>query len=146
MLFQKSFFKEAETKAIVQAIGDAEAMTSGEIRLHVEAKCKKENVLERATEVFFKLKMNETAQQNGVLIYLAYEDHKFAIIGDKGINEVVPANFWDGIKEAMREHFKLGEFYEGVVFAIRETGFHLKQYFPLKNDDKNELPNEISVG
>ncbi len=146
MLFQKQFFSEEQRKAIVQTISDAEAMTSGEIRLHVEERCKPENVLERATEIFFQLKMNETAHQNGVLLYIAYDDHKFAIIGDKGINDLVPATFWDGTKEVMREHFKRNEFYEGVVFAIREAGFHLKQYFPLKDNDKNELPNEISEG
>jgi uncharacterized membrane protein len=144
MIFNKSFFTEEEKKAIVQAITDAEAMTSGEIRLHIEPKCKSENVLDRATEVFFQLKMSETVHQNGVLIYMAHEDQKFAIIGDKGINEVVPANFWDGTKEVMREHFKRKEFLQGVLFAIRETGFHLKQYFPLQQDDKNELTNEIS--
>jgi uncharacterized membrane protein len=146
MLFEKPIFSAEERKAIVQSITDAEAMTSGEIRLHIEAKCKAENVLDRATEVFFQLKMNETAHQNGVLIYIAKDDHKFAIIGDKGIDSVVPATFWDGTKEVMREHFKRKEFYEGVLFAIRETGFHLKQYFPLKDNDKNELTNEISEG
>ena len=146
MLFGKSFFNEEEKKKIVQAIANAEAMTSGEIRLHIEPKCKSDNVFERATEVFYLLKMNETAHQNGVLIYIAQQDHKFAIIGDKGINEVVPANFWDGIKEAMREHFKRDEFLEGVVFAIKESGYHLKQYFPLHANDKNELSNEISEG
>jgi len=145
-MFQKQFFTEAERQKIVQAIVDAEAMTSGEIRLHVEPKCKKDNVLERAAEVFFQLKMNETAQQNGVLIYLAYDDKQFAIIGDKGINEVVPANFWDGIKEVMSGHFKQSEFIEGILFAVKETGFHLKQYFPLQTGDKNELTNDISEG
>lgn len=146
MLFSKSFFTAEQNSALVKAIGNAEAMTSGEIRVHVEARCKTENVLDRATEVFYQLKMNETAQQNGVLIYIAYEDHRFAIIGDKGINAVVPATFWDGTKEVMREHFKRGEFSEGVEFAITEVGFHLKQYFPLQAGDKNELTNEISEG
>lgn len=144
MLFKKHFFNEQQRNAIVAAIADAEAMTSGEIRLHVEAKCKNENVLARAAEVFFQLKMNETKDANGVLIYLAHEDKKFAIIGDKGIDAVVPANFWDGTKEVMSMHFQKGEFYEGVVFAIQETGSHLKQYFPLEKGDKNELSNEIS--
>ena len=144
MLFNKSFFSKEEKEAIVKAIAEAEAMTSGEIRVHVESRCKNENVLDRAVEVFYNLKMNTTAQQNGVLIYLAHEDHKFAILGDKGINHVVPANFWDSIKEVMREHFKKDEFFQGVVFAIKETGFHLKQYFPLQHNDKNELSNEIS--
>lgn len=145
-MFQKHFFNEKQRKAIVAAITDAEAMTSGEIRLHVEAKCKKENVLDRAAEVFFQLKMNETKDANGVLIYLAHEDKKFAIIGDKGIDAVVPANFWEGTKEVMSLHFQKGEFYEGIVFAIQETGSHLKQYFPLQSNDKNELSNEISEG
>ncbi len=146
MLFKKNFFNDHQRKAIISAIADAEALTSGEIRLHVEAKCKNENVLARAAEVFFQLKMNETKDANGVLIYLAHEDKKFAIIGDKGIDAVVPATFWDGTKEVMSLHFHKGEFFEGLVFAIQETGSHLKQYFPLEKDDKNELSNEISEG
>ncbi|MCW5908777.1 MAG: TPM domain-containing protein [Chitinophagales bacterium] len=145
MLFSKELFTEEEKKAIVQAISEAEAMTSGEIRLHVEARCAG-NPVKRAVEVFHQLEMNKTAASNGVLIYIAYADHKLAIIGDKAINEVVPAAFWDGVKEAMRGHFKQGEFFQGVVFAIKETGFHLKQYFPVQYNDINELPNEISEG
>lgn len=145
MLFDRPLFTDEEKKTIVQAIHDAEAMTSGEIRLHTEKNCPG-NPVERAVEVFYKLEMDKTAQANGVLIYLAYGDQKFAIIGDKGINEVVPANFWDGIKEAMREHFKQGEFFQGIVFAVKEAGFHLKNYFPLEDNDKNELSNEISEG
>lgn len=146
MLFDKPLFTAEEKNAIVEAIGSAEAMTSGEIRLHIETKCKTEDPLERALQVFYELKMNETALQNGVLIYLAYTDHKFAIIGDKGINTVVPATFWDGVKEVMAGHFRQGEFFQGVVFAIKETGVHLKQYFPLQHGDKNELSNDISEG
>ncbi len=146
MLFKKKFFTAEENKSIVDAIAQAEAMTSGEIRVHIEGVCSTESVLDRATEVFYHLKMNETIHQNGVLIYLSHEDHQFAIIGDKGINAVVPANFWDGTKEVMKEHFKRQEFLEGILFAIAETGSHLKQYFPIKSNDKNELPNEISEG
>ncbi len=146
MFFSKSFFTAEQNSALVKAISHAENFTSGEIRVHIEARCKTENVLDRTMEVFYKLKMNETAQQNGVLIYIAYDDHRFAIVGDKGINAVVPANFWDGTKEVMREHFKRSEFFEGIEFAITEVGFHLKQYFPLQAGDKNELTNEISEG
>ncbi len=146
MLFKKQFFTDEQRRTIVQAITDAEATTSGEIRLHVEANCKKDNVLDRAAEVFFQLKMNETEARNGTLIYLAYEDRKFAIIGDEGINAVVPANYWDGTKQVMAGHFKRAEFMEGILFAIKETGSHLKQYFPISENDKNELSNEISEG
>ncbi len=146
MIFKKSLFSEEDKRAIVKAIAEAEAMTSGEIRLHVEARCKNEEVLDRAVEVFHQLKMNTTAQKNGVLIYLAYEDKRFAILGDSGINHVVPADFWNRIKDVMHDHFVVGEFFQGVVFAIKETGYHLKQYFPLQANDKNELSNEISEG
>lgn len=145
MLFERELFTEEEKKSIVTAIGEAEAMTSGEIRLHMEAGCKKDP-LERAIEVFYELKMDSTKESNGVLIYLAYKDHKFAIIGDRGINAVVPANFWDGIKEAMREHFIKGEFYQGILFAVKETGNQLKHYFPVSDSDVNELSNDISHG
>lgn len=143
-MYNKHFFSDTDRQKIVQAIADAESMTSGEIRLHIEATCKKDNVLERSTDVFRHLGMDKTKHQNGVLIYLAYQDRKFAIIGDKGINEVVPANFWDGIKEVMREHFQQNNFLEGVLFAITESGLHLKQYFPFQSNDKNELSNEVS--
>lgn len=145
MFFRKHFFSETEKNALVLAITEAEAMTSGEIRVHIEAKCKLDP-MQRASEVFYKLGMDKTTHANGVLIYIAHDDRKFAILGDKGINAVVPANFWEGTKEVMREHFKRGEFYEGTVFAIRETGEHLKQYFPHQRNQQNELPNEISEG
>lgn len=145
MIFQKHFFSKQQRNKIIEAIAVAEKKTSGEIRVHVEANCNKE-VLERATEIFYQLGMNKTKDANGVLIYIAHEHRKFAIIGDSGINRVVPANFWDGTKEVMREHFKRGEFLEGIVFAVEETGSHLKQYFPHNGDDTNELSNEISEG
>lgn len=146
MLFSKDFFSAEQKKTIVRAIAEAEDMTSGEIRVHIEPKCKNEDVLQRATEMFYQLGMDKTAAANGVLIYIAYEDHRFAIIGDKGINSVVPATFWDGTKEVMKGHFERGEFLEGILFAVRESGFHLKQYFPISEHDKNELSDEISEG
>ena len=145
MASQKLFSAE-QGAAIVQEITRAELQTSGEIRVHLEPRCKTGDVLQHAVEVFHKLGMNNTVRKNGVLIYIAFEDKKFAILGDEGINAVVPANFWDGTKLVMQGHFQKGEFYEGVAFAIRESGELLKQYFPLGTDDKNELPNEISEG
>ena len=145
MFFKKHFFSEAEKKALVEAITDAEAMTNGEIRVHIEPKCKLDP-FKRATEVFYKLEMDKTTHANGVLIYIAHDDRKLAIVGDKGINAAVPANFWEDIKDAMRGHFKKGEFFGGTALAIRQAGEHLKQYFPHQRDQKNELPNEISEG
>jgi uncharacterized membrane protein len=136
--------KEVET-AITSAISLAEQETSGEIRVHLESTCNKDSV-DRAIEVFNLLKMDQTLLKNGVLIYVAIKDRKLAIIGDTGINEVVPSDFWDSTRDLLVTHFKDGKYVEGLVNAIEEAGKVLKQYFPFKSDDQNELSNEISLG
>jgi uncharacterized membrane protein len=141
----KEFLGKENEILIVKAIEQAEHQTSGEIRVHVESKCKGE-VLDRAAWLFKKLKMHETEHRNGVLIYLSINDHKFAIIGDAGINKVVPKGFWDDIKEMMIDHFKKGEFAPALIDGIEKTGEHLKKYFPWQEDDVNELSDEISYG
>lgn len=145
MLFKKHLFNSSEKKQIVAAIAAAEMKTSGEIRVHVEPRCKVD-VLTRAAEVFHKLEMHKTEKRNGVLIYLAYEDRRFAIAGDKGINDVVPADFWDTTKNEMSKYFKQGQFETGVIHGINEATKHLAAYFPHRAGDKNELSNEISEG
>ena len=139
------FFTEEQKKRIVEAIKEAENETSGEIRLHIESKCKGDP-LERAKKVFKKLKMHKTALRNGVIIYLAIDHRKFAIWGDKGINEKVPENFWQDVKEVMAEHFKKNEHTEGLVKGIAMIGEKLKTYFPHQKDDINELSDDISIG
>lgn len=145
MTIKQLFTKENQAK-IVAAITDAELMTSGEIRVHIEAKCEAENVLDRAVDVFYNLGMDKTALKNGVLIYLAHKTAKFAIIGDKGINELVPDNFWDEIAAQMKSDFAKGEFVDGLCKAITSSGDALKKYFPYQEDDVNEQSNEISFG
>ena len=145
MFFKKHIFNSSEKKQIVGAIAAAEMKTSGEIRVHVEPQCKGD-VLARAAEVFSKLEMHKTDKRNGVLIYLAHEDKRFAIIGDKGINDVVPSDFWDTTKNEMSKYFKQGKFETGVIHGINEAAKHLSMYFPHGSDDKNELSNEISEG
>ena len=145
MLFRKHLFTDSQKQQLVQAIADAEDNTSGEIRVHTEPHCKGDT-LDRAVAVFTKLGMDKTELRNGVLIYLAYGDKKFAIIGDKGINEVVPTDFWDTTRNYMAACFKQGNYMEGVEYGIREVGKHLEQYFPHTDGDKNELSNEISEG
>jgi len=139
----ENFFTATEKNQITEAIADAELNTSGEVRLHVEGRCQID-VLDRAAYVFEKLKMHETAQRNGVLFYLAVYDRKFAILGDAGINQVVPENFWDDIKETMLGFFKDGKLAEGVSTGIRMAGKQLKANFPHQKDDVNELSDEIS--
>ena len=141
----KEFLGKENEKLIMDAIASAEHQTSGEIRVHLEGKCRGE-VLDRAAWLFKKLKMNNTEERNGVLIYLSVNDHKFAIIGDSGINKVVPEGFWNAIKEMMIIHFSKGEFAIGLTKGIEKAGEQLKQYFPWQNNDVNELSDEISYG
>ena len=139
------FFSPEEHDRIIAAIKAAEHQTSGEIRLFIEPRCKVD-VLDRAAFIFRKLGIHNTKHRNGVLIYIAHADRKFAIIGDAGINSVVSDNFWDNIKEEMRNHFSEGKFAEGISVAIRESGDALKKYFPYEAGDKNELSDEIVLG
>ena len=141
----KEFLGKENEKLIAKAIEDAEHQTSGEIRVHLESKCSEE-VLDRAAWLFKKLKMHETKDRNGVLIYLSVNDRKFAILGDAGINKVVPEGFWNEIKEMMIGHFTQGEFAVGLINGIGKAGEQLKQYFPFQDNDVNELSDEISYG
>lgn len=133
----------AEEKILVEAIAVAEKNTSGEIRVHIEKKCNSD-VLERAKIVFEKLGMTATEARNGVLIYIAEESHKFAIIGDSGIHQKVGADFWDHSKDLMLQYFKKGEFVEGIKAAVLSCGEALKKHFPYQKTDSNELSNDIS--
>lgn len=134
----------ADKQEIQEAIRLAELQTAGEIRVHIDKKCKS-NPVERAVEIFQQLKMHKTKDRNGVLIYLSFEDSKLAIIGDEGINKLVPSDFWESTKNIMIAAFKKNEFTQGICFAISEAGKQLACFFPLKENDKNELSNEISI-
>lgn len=139
-------FSPEQKAEIVAAIKAAETQTSGEIQVHIESTCKGA-VLDRAAKVFETLKMYQTKDRNGVLVYLAIEDHKFAILGDAGINSVVPADFWESTKDLMANHFRQGKFTEGLIEGIHHAGDQLKTHFPYDHqDDQNELSNEVSFG
>jgi len=140
----KQLFTSEEQEEIKLAIQAAEFQTSGEIRVFVEDKCKESDVMSRAVFQFKRLKMHETALRNGVLIYLAIEDRKFAIIGDAGINDKVASDFWESTKDIMQSHFKKSEMAEGLKHGIAKVGDQLKTLFPHDKDDKNELPDEIA--
>jgi uncharacterized membrane protein len=138
------FLTHKDKSRIIQAIMAAEKMTSGELRVHIDKKAGKDPFL-RAQEVFAALGMDQTRERNGVLFYLAVEDRRFVILGDEGINSKVPADFWEGIKEAMAAEFREERFTEGLLEGIRRAGEALAQYFPYRHDDRDELPNEIST-
>ncbi len=139
------YFTGEQKEAMVAAIREAEKNTSGEIRIHFENHTRKE-VLDRAAQVFSELKMHKTALRNGVLIYIALEDRKLAILGDAGINAKVPADYWDNIKNQLIADFKQGNICEGVCKAVQTIGQQLKEFFPYQSDDINELPDDLSFG
>ncbi len=132
-----------EDRRVVEAIKQAELNTSGEIKVHIENYCK-DDVEQRSLVVFSHLKISKTKLHNGVLIYLAVKDRKFAILGDEGINKVVEDGFWNDVKDLMQAHFREGRFAEGLEQGIQRCGEKLKTYFPYQSDDINEIPDEIS--
>jgi uncharacterized membrane protein len=141
---QKEFLATLDQPRIVAAIGDAEKQTSGEIRVHVQPKAG-DDIRKYAEKTFERLGMVKTALRNGVLLFIASEDQRFVILGDRGIDEKVPAGFWDEIAAKLTIRFKAGEFTEGIVEAIRSAGEHLGRFFPRSAGDVNELPDEIDV-
>ena len=141
----EDFLSKTEEEEIIEAIRVTELNTSGEIRVHIE-KTSKTDAFNRALELFHFLKMDNTKEQNGVLIYVAVEDKTFVIYGDKGINDAVPKNFWDSTKNIMQSHFKAGNFKQGLVEGILKAGKELEKHFPWELGDVNELSNKISKG
>jgi len=141
----QDFFTREQIDDIKQAIMNAELDTSGEIRVHIDTKCKGD-VMEKALKVFKRLKIHETELRNGVLFYLAVKNRKFAVVGDEGINKVVPDDFWEGIKADMLNAFREEKFTDGLVNGITQTGIYLKKHFPYQTNDVNELSDEISFG
>jgi uncharacterized membrane protein len=122
-MFSKQFFNQAQKEGIQAAIADAELNTSGEIRVHIDDKCAVSPV-EKAIEVFEKLKMHETELRNGVLIYVAVKDHKLAIVGDQGINDVVADNF------LISNNCKLMVFHSNInQYSITKLRFMHLQFF-----------------
>lgn len=140
-----TLLSDEEKDAVEAAIAQAELNTSGEIRVHIESQCKGE-VLDRAAYIFSELEMQNTQDRNGVLIYISADDHKFAIIGDAGINQKVPEGFWEEVRDLMLSNFKKGDIAEGLCAGIVKSGEKLSTFFPYQQDDVDELPNEISFG
>ncbi|MFZ5430664.1 MAG: TPM domain-containing protein [Bacteroidota bacterium] len=142
--FWKTF--TAQQKALLKRVIEvAEMDTSGEIRVHIENRCQ-EDPLDRAVHVFAKLEMHMTQKRNGVLFYLAVKDRQLVILGDAGINAIVPPDFWNNITETVLSFFRDGKFTEGLAEGIRMAGEQLKRHFPYQADDVNELPDDISFG
>ncbi len=137
----------SDKQLLVEAIQLAEKNTSGEVRVYVESKVGKGDALSRATQIFFKHKMNETKDRNGVLVYVAVMDKKLAIYADQGIYEKVGIEFWYSQVQEMTGHFKSMNYVQGISTVIKEIGQALHDHFPYdKTTDTNELSDEIMIG
>lgn len=144
-MHQKDFLETLDQQRIVDAIHAAELRTSGEIRVHVQPRATGGEIREVAERTFERLGMTKTELRNGVLLFIACEEQRFVILGDKGLNERVPAGFWDEIAARLTIRFKAGEYTDGIVEAIHSAGEELLHYFPRSHADVNELPNEINI-
>ena len=145
VLAAEDFLSKEERQQVSAAIGAAENRTSGEIRVHLEDHIEDE-VMDHAAFIFEELGMHRTRDRNGVLIYLSVVDRKIAVIGDAGINERVPDDFWNDVLALLKSHLAAGRRVEALTESVQMVGEKLRDFFPLKRDDTDELSNEISFG
>lgn len=141
------FFTQEENDKIVEAIKSAERRTSGEVRVFVETRCRFVDPLDRAYELFFGLKMDQTDERNAVLVYVAMKDRQLAVYGDEGIHQKVGSEFWKKEVSTMLSQFNKENYSAGLVQVIQDIGEVLQGHFPYETKgDKNELPDEIVFG
>lgn len=144
---KKPFFSEKEQQQIIQAVQQAEQRTSGEIRIFIENHCKYMDALDRAAEIFFRLKMEQTKDRNGVLLYIAMKDRQLAVFGDEGIHQKVGTEYWNREIDLLIGKFNSKDRAEGISSCVKDIGEALHQHFPYNRDtDKNELPDDIVFG
>ncbi|HAI76676.1 MAG TPA: hypothetical protein DCM08_10555 [Microscillaceae bacterium] len=140
----EKYLTPQEEAFLIDTIRKAERLTSGEIKVHLEARVGQKDTFARALDVFSKLGLHKTQLRNGVLFYVAVWERKFAIVADEGINQKVPDDFWDSITEEMKVFFQKEQLLEGLRLGIKHAGEALQKYFPIAEDDVNELSNDIS--
>src|SRR5271156_2985978 len=105
----KAFLDQLQHDKIVEAIGQAEEKTSGEIRIFI-TRHNPADVIAAAQAHFKELGMDKTKARNGVLIFVAPRSRKFAVIGDSGVHQRCGDEFWRATAAEMSEHFKRGGF------------------------------------
>ena len=144
---KKTFFTDAEKQRVVDAIGKAEHRTSGEIRVFVESKNAYMDPMDRASEIFYNLKMDKTDERNAVLLYIAVKDKQLALFGDEGIYEATGEDYWNNAVKSMLKQITADDIIGGMIHCISSIGETLHDKFPYnKLNEKNELPDEIVFG
>jgi len=141
----KEFFSRIDHDRMVAAIAAAEKHTSGQIRVYVSHR----NVLDArhaAMQHFLKLGMTRTKERNAVLIFVAPESQRYYLVGDEGIHAKCGDEFWQQVSARMGEHFKKGEFTEGIVHGVEAAGKLLAQHFPPHGPGNHQSPNAVVEG
>jgi len=143
------FFSDDDFLDISNKINETEKITSGEIRVAIKENISilksKKTLKDLATEEFYKLGMASTRDKTGILIYILLSKRQFYILADSGINEKVEQLTWDKIRDEMESEFKKGNYLNGVISSVSKVGSILSKYFPVKQDDTNELSNKVIV-
>jgi uncharacterized membrane protein len=149
-LFRKKandFFSAEEKEKILSAIQKSEQTTSGEIRVYVENHCRFVDAIDRAAEVFYSLKMNQTEYHNATLVYVALKDRQMAVFGDEGIYSKTGKEFWNEALKKMMKNFNKENYAQGITEVVEQIGAALAHHFPYDaSTDKNELPDDIVFG
>ncbi len=145
---KKPLLSEEGQRLIVQAVQEAERNTSGEIRVYMESRCSYVDSMDRAKEVFFKLKMDNTRNHNAVLLYIALTDRQLALYGDEGIYRKTGGDpYWQTELQLLRSFFQQNRVAEGIATCVQHIGLALSEHFPYDSKtDKNELPDDIVFG
>lgn len=144
---KNEFFTTEEKQQIINGLREVEKQTSGEVRVYIESRCRFMDAIDRASEIFFQLKMDMTEKRNAVLIYLAMHDQQLAVFGDDGIHKAVGKEFWETEMQKMIAHFRHHDFVNGICEIINDIGKALQKHFPYDGStDKNELPDDIIFG
>lgn len=143
---KKEFFTADQQKQMVRAIQEAEKNTSGEVRVFVESKCEYVDPVDRAKEIFFNLKMDQTKDRNAVVFYIAIDDHQLALFADEGIYQRLGADYWNKEVKVFISDFSKDDIPGGICKCVTDIGNALKEQFPYETSDKNELPDEIIFG
>jgi uncharacterized membrane protein len=144
---KKPLFTEKEQQQIVEAVRKAEQRTSGEVRIFIESRCRYVDALDRAAELFFNLKMDQTKDRNAVLLYIAIKDRQLAVLGDEGIHRKVGTEYWNNEVALLLRKFNKENYADGIRDCVMDISEALHRYFPYDRDtDKNELPDNIVFG
>ena len=136
---------QIETAKVVEAISEAEDITSAEIRVHYTVCSSKLPLLDEAQKVFEKLDMHKTESRNGVLIFLRLKSKEIAVIGDEGIHQHVGTAFWEAVKDEIIRNIQSHTITEGIVKGVHVVGKQLSKFFPPSDENPNELSNEVTT-